>query len=371
MKIIIVGGGTGGHLFPGIAIAREFQKRNPKIKILFVGTRRGIEFKVLPKEKLELKTILSSGLKGKISWRTLIALVEMPIALLQSLLVLINFRPKLVLGVGGYVTGPFVLMAWLLRIPTAIQEQNSMPGMTNRILGKIVDKIFVTFEKSKKHFPEKKVEVTGNPIREEYYEAKDRTKESRFNVLIFGGSKGASSINRAMVEALDFLSEDKNSIHFIHQTGEEQFKTVQARYRSKNISAEVSQFIYNMADVYRRSNLVICRAGASTIAELAASGRAAILAPYPFAANNHQQLNAEYLVDNGAAVMVKDSDLSGKKLAELIKKLMDQPNLLREMEKKSARMAKKDAEKKIVDQCYKLAFSNISSQRMHGLAGSP
>ena len=354
MKIIIVGGGTGGHLFPGIAIAREFQKRNPKIKILFVGTRRGIEYKVLPKENFELKTILSSGLKGKISWRTLIALVEIPIAFLQSLWVLINFRPKLVLGVGGYVTGPFVLMAWLLRIPTAIQEQNSMPGMTNRILGRIVDKIFVTFEKSKKHFPEKKIEVTGNPIREEYYEAKVRRKESQFNVLIFGGSKGASSINRAMVEALDFLSEDKNSLHFIHQTGEEQFKTVKKSYRSKNVSADVSKFIFNMADDYRRSNLVICRAGASTLAELAACGRAAILVPYPFAANNHQQLNAEYLVEQGAALMVKDCDLSGKKIAELIKKMMHQPNLLQEIEKVSAAMAKKDAGKKVVDLCYEL-----------------
>ena len=354
MKIIIVGGGTGGHLFPGIAIAREFQKRNPKIKILFVGTRRGIEYKVLPKENFELKTILSSGLKGKISWRTLIALVEIPIAFLQSLWVLINFRPKLVLGVGGYVTGPFVLMAWLLRIPTAIQEQNSMPGMTNRILGRIVDKIFVTFEKSKKHFPEKKIEVTGNPIREEYYEAKVRRKESQFNVLIFGGSKGASSINLAMVEALDFLSEDKNSLHFIHQTGEEQFETVKKSYRSKNVSADVSKFIFNMADDYRRSNLVICRAGASTLAEIAACGRAAILVPYPFAANNHQQLNAEYLVEQGAALMVKDCDLSGKKIAELIKKMMHQPNLLQEIEKVSAEMAKKDAGKKVVDLCYEL-----------------
>ncbi len=354
MKIIIVGGGTGGHLFPGIAIAREFQKRDPKIKILFVGTRRGIEYKVLPKENFELKTILSSGLKGKISWRTLIALVEIPIAFLQSLWVLINFRPKLVLGVGGYVTGPFVLMAWLLRIPTAIQEQNSMPGMTNRILGRIVDKIFVTFEKSKKHFPEKKIEVTGNPIREEYYEAKVRRKESQFNVLIFGGSKGASSINRAMVEALDFLSEDKNSLHFIHQTGEEQFETVKKSYLSKKVSADVSKFIFNMADDYRRSNLVICRAGASTLAEIAACGRAAILVPYPFAANNHQQLNAEYLVEQGAALMVKDCDLSGKKIAELIKKMMHQPNLLQEIEKVSAAMAKKDAGKKVVDLCYEL-----------------
>lgn len=356
MKIIIAGGGTGGHLFPGIAIAREFQKRDPRIKILFVGTRKGIEFKVLPKEKLELKTILSSGLKGRLSWRILIALGEIPIALLQSLWILIDFRPKLVLGVGGYVTGPFVLMAWLLRIPTAIQEQNSMPGMTNRILGRIVDKIFISFENSKKYFPERKVKVTGNPIREEYYEDKAKTKESRFNVFIFGGSRGASSINSAMAEALDFLSEDKDSLHFIHQTGEEQFQTVQTRYRSKNISAEVSPFIFNMADVYRMSNLVICRAGASTIAELTACGRAAILVPYPFAANNHQQLNAEYLVEQGAAVMVKDSELSGKKLAELIKELMHQPNQLSEMEKASARMAKKDAGKKVVDHCYELVY---------------
>ena len=362
MKIIIVGGGTGGHLFPGIAIAREFKKRDAKTKILFVGTRKGIEFKVLPKEKFQLRTILSSGLRGRLSWRTLIALGEIPIALLQSFWILVNFRPKLVLGVGGYVTGPFVLMAWLLKITIAIQEQNSIPGMTNRILGKMADKIFISFEKSKKYFPERKVELTGNPIREEYYENKTEPEKSRFNVLIFGGSRGANSLNNAMVEALDFLSEDKDSLHFIHQTGQEQFKMVQTKYRSKNVSAEVNPFIFNMADAYQRSNLVICRAGASTIAELAACGRAAVLVPFPFAANNHQQLNAEFFVKQGAAVMVKDSELSGIILAKLIKELMHEPDRLNEIEKASARMAKKDAGKKIVDQCYELIFSNILPQ---------
>ena len=363
MKIVITGGGTGGHLFPGIAIAREFQKRDPGIKILFVGTRKGIEFKVLPKEKLMLKTILCSGLKGKLSLRTLIALGELPIALFQSLWILLTFRPKLVLGVGGYVTGPFILMAWILRIRTAIQEQNAMPGITNRILGKIVDKIFISFEESKKYFPERKVEVTGNPIKEEYYANKSKSKDPRFNVLVFGGSKGARSINFAMVEALDHLSEDKDSLHFIHQTGQEQFESVKTKYDSKKISAEVSPFIFNMANAFRKSNLVICRAGASTIAELAACGRAAILVPFPFAANNHQQLNAELLVEQGGAIIVMDSELSGNKLAGLIKELMRQPDRLNEMGKASARMAKKDAGKKIVDHCYELVFGNLSSQQ--------
>lgn len=354
MKIIIAGGGTGGHLFPGIAIAREFQKRDPNIKILFVGTRKGIESEVLPKEKLQLKTILSSGLKGRLSWHTFIALGEIPIALVQSFWILVNFRPNLVLGVGGYVTGPFVLMARFLRIPAVIQEQNLIPGITNRILGRIANKIFIAFEKSKKYFPENKVEVTGNPVREEYYESKIKTKESRFNVLIFGGSRGAGTINHAMAQALDFLSEDKGSLHFIHQTGQEQFQTILAEYRAKNMSMEVSSFIFNMADFFQRSNLVICRAGATTIAELTACGKAAILIPFPYAANNHQQLNAELLVEEGAAIMIKDSELTGKKLAELIKELMRHPERINKMERASARLAKKEAGKKIVDQCYEL-----------------
>lgn len=360
MKVIIAGGGTGGHLFPGIAIAREFQKRDPNVKIIFIGTSKGIESKVLPKEKLELKTICSSGLKGKISWRTFIAFGEIPIALLQSFWIIVNFKPNLVLGVGGYVTGPFVLMAWLLRIPTAIQEQNLIPGTTNRILGMIVDKIFISFEQTKSYFSGIKVELTGNPVKEEYYKKQIRTKGPRFNFLVFGGSRGAGSINRAIVEALDFLEEDKELIHFIHQTGQAQYMYVLGKYREKNMSAEVIPFIFNMVDCYRRSNLVICRAGATSIAELTASSRAAILIPYPFAVNNHQYFNAEPLVEKGAAVMLKDSELTGKKLAELMKELMQHPDRLGEMEKVSAGLAKKEAGKKIVDHCYRLVFPEAS-----------
>lgn len=354
MKIILAGGGTGGHLFPGIAVAREFQKRDPKVKILFVGTRKGIESTILPKEKLPLKTILSSGLKGKLSWHTLLALIEIPIALLQSFWILVSFKPKLVLGFGGYVAGPFLLMAWFLRIPTAIQEQNLLPGSTNRILGKIVDKIFVSFEKSIDYFPANKVIFTGNPIREENFKNKDLIKDSRFNVFIFGGSRGARSINNAMLEALDFLSEVKDSLHFIHQTGNEQFETVRLKYDAKNMSSEVTQFVFNMSDYYQRSNLVICRAGASTIAELTALGRAAILIPFPFAVNDHQQWNAEFLAKQNAALILKDSELTGKKLAALIIELMRHPEHINEMERNSARMAKRNAGKNVVDHCYKM-----------------
>jgi UDP-N-acetylglucosamine--N-acetylmuramyl-(pentapeptide) pyrophosphoryl-undecaprenol N-acetylglucosamine transferase len=354
MRIIIAGGGTGGHLFPGIAIAREFQKKDPNVKILFVGTRQGIESKILPKENFDLKTILSSGLQGKFCWQTILAFGKIPIGLLQSLWIIIKSRPNIVLGVGGYATGPFVLMAWFLRIPVVIQEQNLIPGITNRILGRVVDKIFISFEKSKNYFPENKVELTGNPIKEEYFKKKPAIRKSRFNVLIFGGSRGAHSINCAMIEALDYLVNESAAMHFIHQTGQDQFKIVQEKYHEKKLPAEVSPFIFNMEDSYRRSNLVVCRAGATTIAELTAIGRAAILIPFPFAANNHQESNAELLVKKGAAVMLKDSELTGEKLAELIKKFMRHPDKLVEMEKASLRMAKKEAGKKIVNQCYRL-----------------
>lgn len=354
MKIIIAGGGTGGHLYPGIAIAREFQKRSSDTEILFVGTRRGIEYRVLPKENLQLKTISSSGLKGRFSWRTVVALCQAPVAIFQSLWILINFRPNLVLGVGGYVTGPFVLTAWLLKIPTAIQEQNLMPGMTNRILGKFVDKIFVTFDKSNKYFSTGKVKLTGNPIRKEFYETERKVKKKRLCILIFGGSRGANSINLAMVEALDILSKGKDLFHFIHQTGEEQFEMVLTKYREKNMSADVSPFINKMADAYQEADLVVCRAGASTIAELTACGKASVLIPFPFAANNHQHLNAELLVEKGAAVLIKDAELTGKKVAEFIQELLEQPDRIANMEKASAGLGNKEAGIKIVDLCNEL-----------------
>lgn len=354
MKIIIAGGGTGGHLFPGIAVAREFQKRSQDVKILFVGTKKGIESKILPKERFPLKTITACGLKGESFWRSLFALIKIPVALLESFWILVTFKPGLVLGFGGYVTGPFLLMAWFLRIPTAIQEQNLLPGSANRLLGKIVDKIFISFENSINYFPAHKVKLTGNPIRWSRQEDKNKKKSSRFNIFILGGSRGAKSINDVMVEALDFLRSEKDSLHFIHQTGQEQFEAVRLKYQENNMSCEVSPFIFNMDDHYKKSNLVISRAGASTIAEITVFGRASILIPFPFAANNHQQLNAEYLARRGAAILIKNSELNGKKIAELIKELMQKTNKISAMEKASSGMAKKDAGKNIVDHCYEI-----------------
>lgn len=356
MKVIIAGGGTGGHLFPGIAIAEEFLKRDQNNNILFIGTERGLEKRILGDMGFQLKTLDVEGIKGKGLMKAISASLKIPGSLLQSYRLISEFCPNIVIGVGGYSAGPALMAAHFMGIKTAIAEQNALPGTTNRILGKFVDRIFLTFSETKEWFPGGKTIVSGNPVRADFFARAKESKKSagKFTPLIFGGSQGAHSINMAVLNALPHLEGIKTKLKIIHQTGSVDLKIVFETYQSKRFDAEVLPFITDMARAYRASDLLICRAGATSIAEVTACGKAAILIPFPYAANDHQTKNAETLVKAGAAVLIREADLDGKKLAEVIDHFYRNPEMIREIEAKSASLGNERAASDIVDICLEM-----------------
>jgi len=359
MRCVIAGGGTGGHLFPGMAIAEAFVEREKGNEVLFIGTERGIEAKVLPGGKFPLRTIHAKPIQGKSPLEKVKAIWGLPVAISEACTILKEFQPHLVLGVGGYASGPTLLAASLLGMKRAIQEQNVMPGMTNRILKWFSHRIFVSFEETKKYFPGKKTMLTGNPIRKEFFAAlrEDKVrgeKKDRFTLLIFGGSAGAHRINRAMIEALGDLQRMKFSLRIIHQTGGKDFDFVSEEYQKKGFEAVVKPFFEDLAAYYKISDLVICRSGASTVAELAVCGKAALLIPYPYAAHHHQLINAKKLADLGAARMILDQELNGRMIAQAVLHLHDHPEERARMEEEIQRLARPRAAEEIVDHCYAL-----------------
>jgi UDP-N-acetylglucosamine--N-acetylmuramyl-(pentapeptide) pyrophosphoryl-undecaprenol N-acetylglucosamine transferase len=377
MRCVIAGGGTGGHLFPGIAIAEAFVEREGGNEILFIGTERGIEANLLRGGRFPLKMIQAKPIKGRTLLWKLKALWSLPMAVSEAFSILKNFRPQIVLGVGGYASGPTVVAAFLLRVRRAIHEQNMVPGMTNRILRWFSQRVFVSFEETKKYFPEKRTFVTGNPIRKEILNCLPHTStvkslsafgpnsspnefsgrrevlaKDQFTLLIFGGSAGAHRINETMIKALDSMTEVRSSMRFIHQTGKDDLDFVSRSYQERRLDAMVKAFFEDMATRYRMADLVICRSGASTISELAVCGKPAILIPYPFAAHHHQRMNAQRLVKLGAARMIEDRALSGPALAEMILYLYSHPEERVEMEEKIRQVGKPRAAEEIVDHCY-------------------
>jgi UDP-N-acetylglucosamine--N-acetylmuramyl-(pentapeptide) pyrophosphoryl-undecaprenol N-acetylglucosamine transferase len=357
MRVLIAGGGTGGHLYPGIAVAREWVNTVPDCRILFVGTASGLETRVLPEEGFELRTIPTAGWIGR-GWRSkLWVLSRMPSALSHSLRILKEFGPDVVVGVGGYASGPLVLAAAAKRIPTIILEQNAFPGMTNRWLSFIVDRVIVAFPESQKSFARSAdVRVLGNPVRPEIFTARTRRVASGPpTILVFGGSRGARAINGAVIEAIPDLRTASPGMTFIHQTGTEDLDRVRKAYEATGLAAEVQPYFHRMEDLYRRADLVICRAGATTVAELSAASRPAILIPYPYSAGGHQIRNAESLQAAGGAVMILEKDLSGKSLSECILTLWNEPGRLQQMAERSGLLARPDASREIVRACRRLA----------------
>jgi len=356
-KVVIAGGGTGGHLFPGIALAKALRRSDMTIEIAFVGTKHGIESKILPRENFKLKTIISSGLLGKKGLNRWVSWFKLPVGASQSMCFLIRNRPNLVVGVGGYASAPLVFSAWLLRIPILIHEQNAFPGMANKWLGKIADKVAVSYKESKQFFSEKKVEVTGNMIHAKLCQPKEKFPpplKQPFGILVLGGSQGAHSINMAMVEALDLLSDRKDLLHITHQTGDADYENVKKQYTEKEFSANVMSFITDMPMRYRLASLVICRSGATTLAEITAAGRVSALIPFPYAANNHQEHNARIIETANAGEVILDKEISGERLAKSIKKAMDEPENLQRMEANSYRLGSRDASEKVRDICLEL-----------------
>jgi UDP-N-acetylglucosamine--N-acetylmuramyl-(pentapeptide) pyrophosphoryl-undecaprenol N-acetylglucosamine transferase len=357
MKVLIAGGGTGGHLFPALAVAEAFRERAPENRIVFVGSRRGLEASLVAREGYELKAIEVAALKGRGMGGKLVSLLAIPKSFWQSWRLLRSVQPGLVLGVGGYASGPVVLAAWAMGFRTAIHEQNSFPGLSNRILGRFVDRVFISFEGSGAHFPRPKTVLTGNPVRKKLQWAKGNSYqpgEKEFTLFIFGGSQGAHRLNQAMEESLPHLGDLKGKMRIIHQTGDRDYDYVRAFYEREGMAAEVHRFIYDMERAYRAADLSLCRAGATTLFELMALGKAAILVPYPYAANDHQTLNAKALVDAGAALMVANGELNGKGLSRLVRELKEDPERRKRMGERAATLAQPGAAEKIADLCYRM-----------------
>lgn len=358
LRVIISGGGTGGHIYPGISLAYELKDREVDNDILFVGTEKGLESKLIPREGFKFIKINAKGIQRKICLENLVAIIIFFISLFQSYKIIKDYKPDTVIGTGGYVSGSVVLMAALLGIPTFIHEQNVMPGITNKFLSHIVKAVFLSFDQSRRYFKNRSTLVlTGNPIgfkNLENIKSKDYQKfklnSLKKTILVFGGSKGAASINRAVVEGVNLIKDFiKNQWQVLLISGADDYeKTIEIIGKDNNIFS-VEPYIYNIEKAYDLADLVICRAGATTLAEISACGLPVILIPYPYATNNHQEINARVLEREGAAVLILEKDLSGKKLAKVLLNLLKNKNKLEIMAKKSEELSNVNSAKKIVD----------------------
>jgi UDP-N-acetylglucosamine--N-acetylmuramyl-(pentapeptide) pyrophosphoryl-undecaprenol N-acetylglucosamine transferase len=360
MRVVIAGGGTGGHLYPGIAVARELLARRPDAEISFAGTAKGIESRVIPREGFALDTIRSGGLKGKSIADRARGAALLPVSLADAWSVVSTRRPDLVIGVGGYSSGPVVLMAALRRTPTMLLEQNAVPGLTNRLLARVVKAAAVTFDSTRTFFGAKGF-VSGNPVRPEFFAAAGPHQESAHDdqatvtrVLVFGGSQGAHAINVAMVEAASRLAAGGAHLRVTHQTGERDVDMVRAGYREAGLQADVEPFLYDMGRQLGDAELIVCRAGATTLAEITAAGKAAILIPLPTATDDHQRKNAEALARSGAAEVLLQHELNGAALAERILSLAGDRERRRQIETAAKALARPDAAKVIVDRALEL-----------------
>jgi UDP-N-acetylglucosamine--N-acetylmuramyl-(pentapeptide) pyrophosphoryl-undecaprenol N-acetylglucosamine transferase len=358
LRVVIAGGGTGGHLFPGIAVAREIQSRVPGAQVSFVGTSRGIEARVVPLEGFALDLIRSSGIKGKSIPARAQGVAMLPLSLFDAWRVLSIRRPQLVIGVGGYSSGPVVLVAAARRIPTMLLEQNAVPGLTNRLLAPFSRAVAVSFESTRVLFGAKAF-LSGNPVRPEFLSPVDRIEaekvaNSRVRLLVFGGSQGAHAINMAMMEGAAELVARVPDLRVTHQTGARDLEMVRQAYRKAGLNAEVAAFFDDMPKRLAETDLIVCRAGATTLAEVTAAGRAAILVPLPGATDDHQRTNAEALTGAGAAEMLIQADMTGDKLADRIVALANDAGRRDRISAAARRLSRPDAARVIVDRALDL-----------------
>jgi len=357
LRVVIAGGGTGGHLYPGIAVARELLATRPGSVVTFAGTTRGIESRVVPREGFELDTIRSGGLKGKSIVERARGASLIPLGLADAWGLLSRRRPDLVMGVGGYSSGPVVLVASLRGIPTMLLEQNAVPGLTNRLLARVVRAAAVTYESTGAFFG-RKAFVSGNPVRAEFVRATQAAPSAAgpdVRLLVFGGSQGAHAINVAMVEAAPALAALGLSLRLVHQTGERDVEMVRGGYAAAGVKAKVEPFIYDMGTQLAEADLVICRAGATTLAELTAAGKPSVLIPLPTATDDHQRKNAEALAEVGAAEVLLQKDATGAVLAQTVASLIrDEPRRAR-MSAAARSLARPDAARVIVERALQLA----------------
>lgn len=355
MKVLIAGGGTGGHVYPGIAVAEELTRRVPGAEVVFVGTRRGIESQAVPEAGFRIVFTRSRGLPRRAWWRWPVALFDNVVGFFQAIGTVVRERPDVVLGTGGYVSGPVALAAWLLRRPVVLQEQNSVPGLANRWLAQIADEVHLSFVEARSHFRRRDhLKVTGNPIRAYILSGDRASAMQEFSltpgqptVFVFGGSRGAHRINEAALDAMRRLK-GRVSVQFILQTGREDFEWASGVVEREQLPARVLPYLRRIHQAYAAADLVVCRSGAMTLAEIAACGTPSILVPYPHAAHDHQVVNAANLVDRGAAAMISDRELSGERLAKEIAHWLSDRQALSRMSANARTFARPDAAERIV-----------------------
>src|SRR2546423_14391079 len=333
MRVLIAAGGTGGHIYPGIAVADEIMRRDPTAVVRFIGTAKGLENRLVPNAGFELSIIESSGLKNVGFGAKLRGLMLLPKSFFAARRIIRDFLPDVVLGAGGYVSGAVVMTASFMKLPTVLMDSNALPGWTNRRLARFADKAAVSFAEALPYFRGKGV-LTGNPVRSEFFEiAAKRHHTAQFSLLVFGGSQGAHTINQAMIDALPHLASQKDRLRITHQTGTSDVEKIRSGYEtaSWNNRTEVRPYIDDMVSEFAEADLIISRAGATTTAELVAAGKAAIMIPFPLAADDHQRKNAEALQTAGAAHMILQQDLTGERLAAEIAALVHPPDELTRM----------------------------------------
>jgi UDP-N-acetylglucosamine--N-acetylmuramyl-(pentapeptide) pyrophosphoryl-undecaprenol N-acetylglucosamine transferase len=361
LRVVIAGGGTGGHLYPGIAVARELLARRPGAEVSFAGTAHGIEARVVPREGFVLDVIRSSGVKGKSLFDRVRGAALVPVGLADGWRIVSARRPSVVIGVGGYSSGPVVLIAALRGVPTMLLEQNAVPGLTNRLLARVVKAAAVTFDSTQAFFGAKAF-VSGNPVRPEFFAAAGPQQESALDdqtsvtrVLVFGGSQGAHAINVAMVEAASQLAAGDPTLRLVHQTGERDVEMVRTAYRQAGLQADVEPFLFDMGRQLGQADVIVCRAGATTLAEITAAGKAAVLIPLPTATDDHQRKNAEALAGAGAAELLLQCDLTGPVLAARVLALAGDRGRRDRMASAARALARPDAARVIVDRAIALA----------------
>ena len=345
--ILIAAGGTGGHLFPGIAVADELRRRDPAARVVFVGTPRGLESRIVPRAGYALELLPILPLKGIGPWRTLQGLLALPRALFRAAALVRRERPRAVLGVGGYAGGPLVLAAALMGVRTVILEPNALPGFTNRVLRPFVGKAACAYEEARRSFGSKGV-LTGNPVRGGFAALPAKEHEPPLTLLAFGGSQGSRVLNRALVEALPLLP-PATRLRVVHQTGEAMRDEVAAAYAAAGREAEVLAFLDDMETRFAQADLVLSRSGATTCAELTAAGKAAVLVPFAAAADDHQRTNARAMEAAGAARMVEEKDLRGESLARAVSGVLEDPGRLQAMEAASRRLGRPHAAARVAD----------------------
>jgi UDP-N-acetylglucosamine--N-acetylmuramyl-(pentapeptide) pyrophosphoryl-undecaprenol N-acetylglucosamine transferase len=348
MKLLIAGGGTGGHVFPALAIAREWMSRGNERDVVLVGTQRGIEMKLVPQAGLPLETLRVAGLKGKGGATLVKNLAMLGPGVADAFRVLRKHKPVAAFGVGGYAAGPMMLATWLSGVPNVIFEPNAEPGFTNRVLAKISRRIATGYDLSARVWGKKAV-VTGCPVRTEFFSIAPRSSQKPFRLLITGGSQGALAINRAIVDAMDRLAARKNELAIVHQTGERDYNAVRTAYARREFPAEVVPFLTNMAERFAWADVIVCRAGAITAAEIAASGRAAIFVPFGHATDSHQLRNAQEMARAGAGRVIPEPELTPERLSSEIFSLLDQPGEIERQSCAARSLARPNAARDIVN----------------------